>query len=504
VTLHLYNKTRLGFGAAVLRRAMLLSALGLVGSAFACASDVFTAEPQAGGAGAAGEGGGGGLGEDGQAGGEQSGGGQAGAPPTTCDDSKRADPSRGLFVTVDGDDSSGDGSLEKPFGSLRRAVETAAEKGKSAIYVGAGAYEIAETIHIRYDSPVVELSGGWVGDCPNNKREGTILQGAMGAGATVLLEAKQEFRLANLTVKTKDKATPSSIDTSGNSLYGIRVRTAAKVSLSDVVVVAGHGGDGGFASKGLDAKEASSCQGVADCSTGADTEAGDDGTALALGAFDENGYYPPSGEKGGTGGVGRNGTPGKAGSSRSDCKVCNSDCGITSETVTAGQGACGCGGLGGEGGLGGRGGGASIALMVGAGSVDIKNSRFQTSLGGAGSVGGDGGLGADGDDGKNGGSPQCVTFAPGGSCFQSNPADICHFSNSVSTTTVPGGAAGGKGGRGGLGGRGGPGAGGPSYGIVTVGAASVEVGPGVTFDIGLGGQGASGTPNGDSAERKAF
>jgi hypothetical protein len=100
--------------------------------------------------------------------------------------------------------------------------------------------------------------------------------------------------------------------------------------------------------------------------------------------------------------------------------------------------------------------------------------------GAAGGVGGPGGIGSLGqsvtfqsDDGFCGSAPSCTDFT---------------FSQ-----TAP---AGGKGGDGGKGANGGNGAGGPSYGVVRLGSAVVNLSADTTVTFGAAGVGAPGAPNG--------
>ena len=163
-------------------------------------------------------------------------------------------------------------------------------------------------------------------------------------------------------------------------------------------------------------------------------------------------------------------------------------CGPTSSCMTVARatiqgtpGLAGCGGTGGLPGPGGGGGGASAGLLVtGASLVVLERSFVRAGAGGNGALGASGGPGAQGSTGVMGMSNTCWNNCTGDCSFGAN----CGV-GSGGFSLATGGSPGGRGGTGGQGGNGGPGAGGPSWGIVTVGTGVViSSDAGVTFGVG--------------------
>jgi hypothetical protein len=193
---------------------------------------------------------------------------------------------------------------------------------------------------------------------------------------------------------------------------------------------------------------------------GADGAYGTPGTnGASFGSVTEAGYVPADGTNGGNG-------KGGGGGSRGGGIDVTSNPGqfeVGDWVIGASGGGGGAGGCGGVGGTGGAGGGASIALIVWEGPLQLRGVTLRTGRGGD---GGEGAYGSPGTPGGGGGAPG--TAPP-----------------SVSA------GAGGRGGSGGAGAPGGHGGGGPSIGIVVKGAAVVR--DKVSFEIGTGGKGPRGS-----------
>lgn len=168
---------------------------------------------------------------------------------------------------------------------------------------------------------------------------------------------------------------------------------------------------------------------------------------------------------------GRTGQPGTGGGGGAG--------GINPRAQGGGGGGGGSGGCGGEGGGGGAGGGASIAVLVENGRLDVFSSTLQALGGGGGGTGGSGGRGgAGGPAGAGGGASQ----QPG---------------------ALTAGGSGGDGGDGGDGGTGGGGAGGVSAAILLAGDSIFEPADGSTMNSdpgGAGGVGQLGTAGSHGAE----
>jgi hypothetical protein len=218
------------------------------------------------------------------------------------------------------------------------------------------------------------------------------------------------------------------------------------------------------------------------------------------------------GQPGGAGGAGKDGQPGDGtGLLESDTWVARS--GTDGETGTVGEGGGGGGGGGycqlnsfktqskggggggggaggcpGAGAKGGQGGGASIAVLLIRGHVELESSTLKTAGGGQGGRGGTGGHGSAGGQGGAGG--QGIRQEADGFNDNNQPMHM------ISTGGT--GGTGGKGGDGGRGGHGGNGGGGPSVGVWCGPESSVSQ-TGTTFSLGDPGQpGAGPLPEGNT------
>src|SRR5687768_5338223 len=110
---------------------------------------------------------GGAAGDSGLMGGE---GGQAGGPVVTCDaslapeeDTCVIDETYGVFVSPAGDNDEGDGSRDKPFATLGKAIEAATESGKRVYACGGDGGTFSERVTIGEDQSGLEIFGGF--DC---------------------------------------------------------------------------------------------------------------------------------------------------------------------------------------------------------------------------------------------------------------------------------------------------------------------------------------------------
>jgi hypothetical protein len=144
----------------------------------------------------------------------------------------------------------------------------------------------------------------------------------------------------------------------------------------------------------------------------------------------------------------------------------------------------GSGGCPGKGGDGGESGGASIAILVLSGALELHRSHLHTGIGG---LGGDGGEGGAGGHGGWGGSP-----SDGNRRVFPHPCKVPSDDPMQANCS----AWGGIGGNGGAGGHGGGGAGGATIGIVTVGNATAVVDEKTVIATGTPGSGGRGNGGG--------
>jgi len=172
----------------------------------------------------------------------------------------------------------------------------------------------------------------------------------------------------------------------------------------------------------------------------------DGGNGMAGPAGNENGVLEGGTWRASAGDAGREGEPGGGGGGGGGGGVVSAGGSVVSKG--GGGGGGGAGGCPGQGGKGGQGGGASIAVLVINGHVELESSSLVTAGGGKGGNGGRGGTGSTGGVGGPGGKTNSQTHP------------------TYNVTVVGGvGGNGGNGGKGGNGGHGGNGAGGPSVGL---------------------------------------
>jgi hypothetical protein len=402
-----------------------------------------------------------------------------------------------VFLSPNGSDANA-GTQDRPLLTLGRALVVAAETPGRDVYAAAGTY--AGPVSLQNN---VNIYGGydpntWARNADND----VIIDGGNPVITGFDLDGTIELQQLQLVGDNAFGA--------GEDAVGMILDEAGDVSLVDVRIVPGRGGngeDGESGANGFDGSVGGSgaigCEdgaGVcANCSrplpglgsftfgvNGNGGDGGDPGFGSADGVNGDNGE---GGSRGGIRGFGgtftgttRDGDPGSpgpdgdagpnglAGSPDSDGE--KGDNGIDGEGGGGGGGGAGstadffcdefggagggggAGGTGGDGGDGGTRGGASIALEVsGATSLSLISS---TIIGNTGGDGGDGGRGGDPGEGASGGS--------GGLAISSTADD-----------RGGNGGRGGDGGNGGRGGHGGGGGGGSSIALVVENGAEVSV-----------------------------
>jgi hypothetical protein len=413
-----------------------------------------------------------------------------------------------VFVSPAGSDAAGDGSRERPFATLAKALGQAkAQKKRVFACATEGAFEESVVVDLTLDKSA--LFGGF--DC-GDWSYSTERAAEVHASGPVALKAMglHALTIEDFAFTAADAREP------GESSVGAWIASSLGVTLRRVTLSAGkgaNGADGASASAvaaaagqpgnagtpacmvntalnpGGPAVE-SMCDGEASGSVGAkggmgaseDGNAGDGASGLpvtgasglagsgqtalvtnwdcSLGAGHAGalGMTPPTAVGGMGRGVltasrfigaagadGANGKPGQGGGGGGGA-LAPASCGGLPVTGASGGGGGG-GGCGGKGGAGGQGGGASFALVSIASEITLDAVELNSADGGA------GGAGGAGQPGGKGGLP--------GEGATGVASDSC---------------AGGAGGRGGNGAAGGGGAGGPSAAIAFVGTAPQRAG----------------------------
>lgn len=427
------------------------------------------------------------------------------APPAPCDVTE-APPAGAVYVSTDGNDALG-GVASAPFATLAKGIAAAVLLKASTVIVAEGAYAQPSELLLTETAAGLQVRGGWKRtgaewkrDCDAGVRGRTVLASAANVAVRLRYASPAAaVELATMTVVTKvSGASPA--DAAGESTYGIFVEANGALTLSDVAIKAGKGGNGGASSPQPAATGTVACNGLA-CGGSAASAGKDGASASSDGTYAADGFHPANGNPGDTGPNGPNGAAGGSGATSSAClNNCVGQCQTSdsclngSTKVSSGAtGTCGCGGVGGASGRAGHGGGASIALWVGPGAkLTLGYAEVISGGGGAGSAGGAGGLGAVGSGGTQGAGVSCAAQCGRSGNVGSNCG--CVF---TASSMLTGGSAGGMGGQGGAGGTGGGGAGGDAFGIVAFGGGLVIADPKtLSFSIGAPGLGAQGAPSG--------
>jgi hypothetical protein len=420
----------------------------------------------------------------------------------------------GVFVQASGDDATGDGTKQKPFATLAKALAKGA-----TIYACADEKPLDEALAV---SGEVRLYGGL--DCATwVYAAGSKTSWTAPAGEVVAAVKKgAKLHAEDFAVAARDApALMAGEYAPGESSIAIVAEKTSTVDLTRCDVSAGNGGDGaagepptGTAATGAigDAGNggcdssmgefpgnggATTCDGTdvsggkgglgsldmsggdgsagqpfgaagkgglgqtaAICEDGGVGMVGSAGLAGTGAGMDGSGSLTVAGFVGASGGNGMAGTPGQGGGGGGGAKLCSNG-----KAGPSGGGA-GAGGCGGAGGKAGYGGGASLGIADLGATLKLSEVKITTAKGGK------GGAGANGQAGGTGG-------AGGLAGVGDAQAKAC---------------AGGKGGDGGVGGKGGGGRGGPSVGIAFTGAAPDVKGATITF----GTPGDGGTGDGDT------
>jgi hypothetical protein len=385
--------------------------------------------------------------------------------------SRAVDDTKGVFVTVNGGDTSTCGTRVDPCMTIQTGINQAKLLGRSIVYIARGTYlespELAAGITLEggWDT----ASTTWIPACDTTEVSAVkiTMPTTTNVGVTANFTGSAGLRL--LSVIGKASANP------GESVYGI-FATGAALTLDTISVSVPSGGDGATGPTG-DA----GAPGATDCDAGdaaAGANPGHVGQGAPQGTFGENGWEPAPGGPGAADGSA--GTPGACAISGSCITTCYTCFAVCLDSLA------GCGGTAGLGGAGGNGGGSSIAVYGWNATFQIIGGSFTSGNGGNGGNGGAGGAGGSGGAGSVK-DAVCLSLCSDAGCA------------SVDDTSPQIGAMGGNGASGG---QGGGGSGGASYAIFNGGdAGSVTLGSSPTLafgDAGAGGTvgGASGTSAG--------
>jgi hypothetical protein len=444
----------------------------------------------------------------------------SGASPTTSEPSCKPgsgdepiEDGCGVFVSRSkGNDSTGRGTKDRPYATLRKAVESA---GKRPVYACSEKFEEALVL-----TQPATIQGGL--DCLSDWRrvgpeKKTTTWTAAADAVPLSVAASVSVTLRDMAVDAADAMA------AGSSSIAIVADQGARLYLSRCDVRAGKGAGGapgkvkpGTGMPGVDGKPGgvactapmlfggagvqSICGdetsdggsgGIGSREVGGDGEsgtppvianggsgetalkkcsvgeAGEDGAAgvagagaIGVGTLDRAGFRGAPGSDGEAGKIGQGG--GGGGGARGGASACSNK----KNYAGASGGSGGAGGCGGAGGKGGGAGGASIGIVAIGASLSFDAVTITTKSGGKGGDGGPGQQGGSGGIGGTGGE------AP------------------IAASAVHKGCSGGHGGAGGQGGPGGGGLGGHSIGIAFTGAAPDTAG--VSFKLGMAGLGGAG------------
>jgi hypothetical protein len=378
------------------------------------------------------------------------------------------DATMGVFVAPNGADNSACGSSLAPCLTIQYGISRA--NGKPNVYVASGSY--AESILLTPGTTVwggwsVEVGDGgdvWTGICAPANPIGAVTIQPTTSNVTVTANMSgAPVGLKTLTILSKPQANV----TAGESLYGVFATGAANLTLDNVDVTVGNGGDGtsGYTAGG-------GIEGNPVCNPGdggPGAPGGPDGGGAAVGSFTEGGYQPAAGDTGGLGVAGSSGRPDDAGTCVG-CVSCTAVAIVGCQSAAngmscGGPGGSGCGGGGGNGGGPGGGAGSSIGVFVWGATVTAAGGTIEAGNGGQGGIGGSGGAGGAGGTGTTGQN--------GTSCTVDCNIVGVEVTCPSSTSGAGQGSVGTTGGSGSRGGAGGGGAGGWSCAILQGTGASV-------------------------------
>ncbi|WP_438000675.1 hypothetical protein WMF26_13470 [Sorangium sp. So ce185] len=375
-------------------------------------------------------------------------------PPDPCEADPREDPSVvsegcGVFARA-GAEEGGEGTRQRPYGSLQEAIEKATAEGKRVYACAEGEAAFEESVKVEAGLEVIGsfACAGWTLEAGRK----SALAGPADQVALTLGEGAEGARVEGFAIRAADAKQD------GGSSIGVVVADV-EAELAEVEVTAGNGKDGARGTTPEEAPVAGASAEAGGASNACVAENAVLGGAAGVTSCEDG---ETAGGRGGLGGSGEtdegNGQVGEDGGPVPEENPMRKGLGGVGETASQDceRGNDGKSGTAGPAGVGGT--GATLAL---------------TGL-----------SGGDGDAGKTGGRGQ-----GGGGGGGAKAGLFCK----LGPDTIDGvGASGGGGGAGGCGGKGGGGgqAGGSSVGIVSLGNRLKLTG--VTIAVGKGGNGGAG------------
>ncbi|WP_437489700.1 hypothetical protein WME75_11215 [Sorangium sp. So ce1014] len=378
-------------------------------------------------------------------------------PPDPCEGDPRKDPSVvsdacGVFAQAGAGE--GEGTRQRPYGSLQEAIEKAAAEGKRVYACAEGEKAFEESVKVEAGIEVLGRFTCTEWTLEEGKKSG--IAGPADAVALTIGEGGDGARVEGFAIRAADAKQ------AGGSSIGVVV-AAVEAELVDVEVTAGNGIDG---TRGATPEEAPLAGASAEAGSASNACVADNAVLGGTGGVTSCEDGETAGGSGGLGGITEtdegNGQVGKDGGPVPEENPFGDGLGGVGQTDLSDPGGrCGQGSNGRDG----------TAGPPGTGGTGVTLALTGTS----GGDGAPGTIGGRGQGGGGGGGAKAGLFCK------------------VGPDTVDGvGASGGGGGAGGCGGKGGGGgqAGGSSLGIVSLGNQLKLTG--VTIAVGKGGNGGAG------------
>ena len=194
--------------------------------------------------------------------------------PPPCDANEAPSPT-GIYVSKDGNDTSGTGTTIAPFASVGKAVTAAIQSASKDVYVAEDTYVEPTELVVKETAAGIRVHGGWkkagltwTKDCAEGFRDRTVISSPTNVGIRVqYATVAGPFELEGLTLTTKGQGA-SPADARGESMYGVFIEPNGSLKITAVHVVAGKAGAGGASSAQPAATGTISCDGLAACTGG--------------------------------------------------------------------------------------------------------------------------------------------------------------------------------------------------------------------------------------------
>jgi hypothetical protein len=385
----------------------------------------------------------------------------------------------GLFVATTGSDTTGKGTMAKPYATVSEALGQLGGAASTAIYVCGGTYtdQITVSVGVSIYGGLTCTNGHWV----YSSNTVPVLTGTTASFAVEVDGVSAAVDLEDLEIDGADAS-------AGDSTIALWLNNSTNVSLHRVKVVGAMGGHGAKGPNGSATPNYATTDAGVEGGAGATGNTGGGGGANACvdGTMPQGGQ---GGQGGGSPGSGGNGTP---------MYTLPFPLGSTGVEGTATE--CTTAGTGGIKGSYGENGGAAGTVAANAGAWSVSGAAWVPSTSGPGTgggpgQGGGGGGGNTGGGGGGGGAGGCGGATGKGGT--SGGASFALLSIDSTVTLDHCQIVGGTGGAGGNGGDGEAGQtpGGPGSGAGAVGVAGCSGGTGGFGQGGGGGAGGAGGPS---------